>query len=261
MLRKKSSLTFATLPARDPITTKKSMGPRLSRLSHDQTRPFVGRSSHLGAHGATEEDMGVDAEDEAVEAAEADEEAKAPESSKGNQGKTSTQILHEKFAMLGKTGPARLSKSIPSFVAQAQEKALAMDTAGEDQEPQDENDDDWIGPIAGAKHSLGLDKSPLGFAQAAAEYKAEDPAEKSAPATRSKDVLQNTVLPVASEQPNPNWTLASPTSKLPVVSYPKLVPGTESTTPAGSPVRSKLPEGTHVNKMYHGNGRLCEEDT
>lgn len=46
VLRKKSSLTFAALPAREPLKT--SIGARVSRTSHlDQTRPGPARSSYM----------------------------------------------------------------------------------------------------------------------------------------------------------------------------------------------------------------------
>jgi len=247
VLRKKSSLNFASLPARDPITIKKSLGPRMSRLSqYDQLRLNGGiRESHVGTH-QVEPAENIDDDNMDLDDLQTESNTGAVE-----QSKTSTQRLHEQFAMLGKTGPSRLSKSIPSFVAQAQaqEKSASQKLVTE----QDENDDDWIGPISGQTHSQGEHKSPLGFSEAASKFDvglASSQREAAIQAT----VLEHATIPTLTPgTATRNMPILSPTSKLPVVTYPKLHAHTESTTPAGSPVRSKVHEGAmsaSKNKLF-----------
>jgi len=167
------------------------------------------------------------------------------------QSKTSTQRLHEQFAMLGKTGPSRLSKSIPSFVAQAQaqEKVASQKSAVE----QDENDDDWIGPISGQTHSQSEHKSPLGFSEAASTFDVGLATSQREAAIQAA-VLEHATIPTRTPgTATRNVPVLSSTSKLPVVSYPRLHAHTESTTPAGSPVRSKIHEGAmsaSKNKLF-----------
>jgi len=247
VLRKKSSLNFASLPARDPITIKKSLGPRMSRLSqYDQLRPNGGlRESHVGTH-QVEPVENIDDDDMDLDDLQTESNTGAVE-----QSKTSTQRLHEQFAMLGKTGPSRLSKSIPSFVAQAQaqEKAASQKSANE----QDENDDDWIGPISGQTHSQGEHKSPLGFSKAASKFDVELASSQREAAIQAT-VLEHATIPTLTPgTATRNVPVLSPTSKLPVVAYPRLHAHTGSTTPAGSPVRSKVHEGAmsaSKNKLF-----------
>lgn len=116
-LVRKSSLTFASLPAREPLTKS-----RISRTSHIDlpklNRPdrssYFGRQTggHRTAHAASDENaaesgaMDVDDEKEHGEDGEADQESKL-------HIKKSTQSLHERISMLGKLQPSRPKKSIP----------------------------------------------------------------------------------------------------------------------------------------------------
>lgn len=131
-LVRKSSLTFAALPAPEPWTTKKSMGARVSRTSQlDQSKNTLGRGSYLGritggkSLGASKQldadfdvegdvpgdDMDVDkAPQPAIVGEESDGDAKMTRL----HNKSSTQRLHEKISMLGKPQPARPTKSIPA---------------------------------------------------------------------------------------------------------------------------------------------------
>lgn len=169
-LVRKSSLTFASLPAREPLNTKKSFGTRDSRTSHlDQLRN--GRSSHFGKQTAAalpittesqkngyidqmmvdvDEARTVDTEDADLIAAQA-------------HSKSSTQRLHEKIDMLGKSQPSRPSKSIPSATALAAsnlKKSEAVMKADKeavartvDQSAVDE-DDDWIKPLESSEKDI-----------------------------------------------------------------------------------------------------------
>jgi len=261
VLRKKSSLTFATLPAREPITTKKSLGPRMSRLSQfDPLRSLANTQDHLDVEDSPNDDNVEEVEhtDKHLTAMQANEDSEKPDQ------KTSTQILHERFAMLGKTGQPRLSKSIPSFVAQAQTQEISSNQeASAEHEQQEENDEDWIGPISGSKESFGVEKVLPGSGPAAASQNTEHKVPKSKTPQAQSPI--HSIRPViAHGQSDHNTVTISPTSKLPVISYPKLSAHNQSTTPAGSPIRAsttpagspprtKVPEGAMSasrNKLF-----------
>ena len=179
-LVRKSSLTFASLPAPEPWTTKKSMGARVSRTSQlDQTRNTIGRGSFLGrftggkslgasrqpeahfdAEGLLQEDnMQIDEDPPpAVIREEADSDIKSARL----HNKSSTQRLHEKINMLGKSQPARPTKSIPSNAVIAQPSYPELPLADlQSRAPEqtshstfkpavtsapEDDDDDWIQP-------------------------------------------------------------------------------------------------------------------
>ncbi|KAF2840233.1 hypothetical protein M501DRAFT_1002545 [Patellaria atrata CBS 101060] len=124
-LIRKSSLTFATLPAREPIT-KKSMGARSSRTSHlDQTKFSVpGRSSVLDrltggkSLGGNQNNLPVENELEHEQITSNPEfrpvMPRVESETTKIHNKTSTQRLHERINMLGQSKEPRSSKSIPS---------------------------------------------------------------------------------------------------------------------------------------------------
>jgi hypothetical protein len=169
-LVRKSSLTFASLPAREPLTNKKSFGARESRTSHlDQARN--GRSSYFGkqATGAQlpsmefptpgQLDQIMSDVDDYTEDHTKDAHLVAAQA----HSQTSTQRLHEKIDMLGKSQTSRPSRPVPlaaviaasnlkkSEAALVAEKEVATIQAvlenGADEE------DDWIKPLETAgKH-------------------------------------------------------------------------------------------------------------
>ncbi|OJD26210.1 hypothetical protein ACJ73_02409, partial [Blastomyces percursus] len=125
---RKSSLSFASLPAREPITTKRSMGGhRMSRISHIDPSKSI-QSGYYGRQtgGArmtqilpeehTEqgniEDSTKAAEDRAP--APPHEESELTMKGASTCNKSSTQLLHEKINMLGKSQSSRSTKSIPA---------------------------------------------------------------------------------------------------------------------------------------------------
>lgn len=128
-LVRKSSMNFASLPAREPLTSNKSLGARMSRTSHiDQTRTSyfprhtggkslgVRHELHEDEHDAMDVDDGND-----------DDEDNAAENSKKENNivthtKTYTQRLQDQISMLGKSQPGgtRLSKSIPNLASTRQ---------------------------------------------------------------------------------------------------------------------------------------------
>lgn len=173
-LVRKSSLTFAALPAREPLTTKKSIGARTSRTSQlDQSKmrgSFIGRftgGKSLGGSRQPEPDQ----EDEINDEVEVDMEKPAldREESDGDSkmallhNKSSTQRLHDRINMLGKSQPARPTKSVPQAAAVTglsyqelpnleRQAELAQQTSFLPSKTvtapvsNDEDDDDWIQP-------------------------------------------------------------------------------------------------------------------
>ncbi|KAI9696114.1 MAG: hypothetical protein M1836_005945 [Candelina mexicana] len=138
-LVRKSSLNFASLPAREPLTTKKSIGGRASRTSHlDQKATVAGRGSYLGRQtggkslGASQH-MGLttgsgDNEDDDEKMDEGNDllsDEQRPtilrEESDGTKmtklhNKTSTQRLNDRINMLGQLNAARSTNTNPPIV-------------------------------------------------------------------------------------------------------------------------------------------------
>jgi len=99
---RKSSLNFASLPAREPITTKKSIGNRVSRTSQlEQSRTsHYGRQTGGKSLGNTrQEDSHHDEDDEM----DVDEEPGPVDPMSRLHNKTSTQRLQDQISMLGKS--------------------------------------------------------------------------------------------------------------------------------------------------------------
>ena len=169
-LVRKSSLNFASLPAREPMASNKSLGARISRTSHiDQARTsFYPRPTGGKSLGIRQETRGDD-----QDAMNIDEDEIAGASSKERtvaaHSKTYTQRLQDQITMLGKSqaGGARLSKSIPSLVGtqkvapinQPQVSQTTRTDIEMDQTPPrkqqvaktpgafpDNDEDDWIAP-------------------------------------------------------------------------------------------------------------------
>ncbi|GKZ19723.1 hypothetical protein AbraIFM66951_009792 [Aspergillus brasiliensis] len=170
-LIRKSSLTFASLPAREPLTKKSLGGSRISRTSHlDLTKlsnagGYLGRQT--GGHRTTQhaaedsnvhdDKMDIDDKKDGI-----DEDGDANTRASKLHNKSSTQLLHEKISMLGKLQPSRPTKSIPSVpglstaqvtypelpTAKTEAKQEASGSKSrETPAPDAAADDDWIKPL------------------------------------------------------------------------------------------------------------------
>lgn len=162
-LVRKSSLTFAALPAREPLTTKKSLGNRNSRTSNLDQSNFLGRFTGGMSLGAikSSDPTGEEREETPSGKGFGDKPALVREESDTDSkmrrlhNKSTTQLLHEKIHLLGKSQAARPTKSIPAVTsitqptypqlpdAQAQLQKTARPAA---QQSNAEDDDDWIQP-------------------------------------------------------------------------------------------------------------------
>jgi hypothetical protein len=111
---RKSSLNFASLPAREPITTKKSIGNRVSRTSQlDHTRnSHYGRQTGGKSLGGSKQDN-ADGEQDDMDLDAPDMEDEREDKISRLHNKTSTQRLQDQISMLGKSqSNVRPSKSI-----------------------------------------------------------------------------------------------------------------------------------------------------
>ena len=180
-LLRKSSLTFAPLPAREPLTTKKSIGGnQVARASNADTAKtaILNRGSYLGrftggrslgtGHQVETDEMDMDGDERPTLAR---EESDGDGSTAILHSKSSTQRLHERINLLGKTQPARATKSIPSTVAPPQpvypelpnstsqtspsskdesnmEASKQPISSAVEDDDDDDDDDDWIMPPA-----------------------------------------------------------------------------------------------------------------
>lgn len=224
-LQRKSSFTFSALPAREPLTGKRSVGARNSQADVQHRNSVFARSIGKG--------HGVSTMDQADHPAEKPEEVKA-------HSKTSTQLLHERITLLGKTKDGRASKSTAHNVQYPQLPTDNVDEPAEDAPlppPKDaakalviDDEDDWIAPTK----SIQLLQSAPTHEDAPAEGKS--PAR---PGLHQKSISTTNI-------PSPSRYGMLPESRLQKamsVSHPNLVAEIESTTPAASPSSKKHHEG------------------
>ena len=162
-LLRKSSLTFAALPAREPLTTKKSLGTRTSQTSHLDQSNILGRftgGKSLG--GIKQSDPAEEERDDVLmnkslgdKPVLVQEESDTDAKIKRLHNKSTTQLLHEKIHLLGKSQTARPTKSIPAAASATQPAHPQLPDA--EMQPQktqriaaqqnnEEDDDDWIEP-------------------------------------------------------------------------------------------------------------------
>ncbi|KAH8689411.1 hypothetical protein BGW36DRAFT_308750 [Talaromyces proteolyticus] len=168
-MRKKSSLSFASLPAREPLMTKKS-NPRISRTSHVNNtvkQTGAGRQSYFGgqAEGFKSSTFGLsmDTEEQFQEDLDGEKKVRSLQSESDTayestklHNKSSTQRLHDKISMLGKTQAPRTTKSIAPVTQPASSQVNYPDLPGNklstlNTEPAPTlattNQEDWIKPL------------------------------------------------------------------------------------------------------------------
>jgi hypothetical protein len=234
-LVRKSSLTFASLPAREPLLAKKSMGNRVSRTSH--VDPSRARSSHMGRFtggkslGGSQFMQPSDIHDEDSDVDEKRPLPREESESTKMHTMTTTQRLHERINMMKQLNEAAkpVSQLVPSsrssqpqsFVAPSKEDTHFSQTSQpsypilpvtSELEGEEDDDDDWISPIRAAAPAASLARPALGKAFSADVH----------------------VSP-AKSKPTPIKLLPSTNPDLSVVA--------EATTPAGSPAGKKYADG------------------
>ena len=265
-LVRKSSLTFASLPAREPLTKKSLGGPRMSRTSHVETgKPSMGGSNYFGRQTGGQRQTQT-----AVERSSQDDKMDVDEPPNEDAGirasrlhnKSSTQRLHEKISMLGKSQPSGPTKSIPSAqVAYPELPAGNKNKSEQSQQKQNQTTTDpmevdggeWIKPMAGNRPTLAksqtmdvMEQLDLGEADAS-------PVKDGRPAT-ARQTKPATLHMVD----NPDDS-GRPKTSAPIYSSPR--PGhmksasasnlaaAESTTPIGSPGRNDGPLSASKSRL------------
>ncbi|KAK4991481.1 hypothetical protein LTR66_006549 [Elasticomyces elasticus] len=290
-LLRKSSLTFATLPAREPLTAKKSMGPRSSHAEGYALGAFgqssIPGKSHGGKSLGYSQQKGRNDDDEETEHLDVDHTStKRPieglETTKLHS-KTTTQLLQERIEMLGKTKETRLSKSIPSLatnsqptypqLVEIQEGQSGMVTKAPQVPPKDtavlnapseDDDDDWIAPIrtsgsATQAVQTSITEHVRQMMQGPAATRATGKTQNITGAQERNTYAQG-ALPakrgMGHQKSNSTMSIMSPSKaateselgykKAASVSNPNLTAAAgelQSTTPAGSPMGKRYPDG------------------
>jgi hypothetical protein len=274
-LLRKSSLTFASLPAREPLANKKSIGARTSHV--DQYK--AGRSSHLGQFtggkslgGQQNFAASTAHNDAALETDDTDMPNLLRQESETTKmhHQTTTQRLHDRINMLGQSRP---SKSNPFNLTNVQPIYPQLPQAQPENDPirptssrtlpeqpltasetQDDDDDDWIAPVTSAPIQ-NKPARPLLLKTRTADQLNEDakatsdaslPANPGSPKGRFSPSRAR--LPFGHKKVVSSSALASPTRsamapdarelKAISVSNPPIQYSMGSTTPAGSPKRN-----------------------
>jgi hypothetical protein len=234
-LARKSSFTFSSLPAREPLTAKRSIGGRNSHMDA-MNRNSVFTKSVGKSFGVTLDD------DEAEEAEEEKEEEQK------SQNKTSAQLLHERISMLGKAKESRSSKSIPQALypqlPENDDEDAEQSGAEDAPEPPpkdvpaivDDEDDDWIAP-----------SKPM-QPRKARQAQDEQETESIRPSMHQKS-MSTTYVPSPSR---PLMQSTSHHSKAQSVTISSMPPDLDSTTPAGSPGGKKHVEPMSASKKLWG---------
>ena len=223
-LARKSSFTFSSLPAREPLTAKRSIGGRNSHMDAMNRNSVFAKS--VG------KSFGFTLDDEQGEP-----------SQKESQGKTSAQLLHERISMLGKAKDSRSSKSIPQALypqlpqTDAEDEVISEDAPAPPPKDApavvDDDDDDWIAPSKPNQQKKAL------------QLKDETPVEI-APSPRPamhKKAISTTDIPSPVRPPMHSK------SQSVVIS---MTPDMASTTPAGSPLSKKQTEPMSASKKLWG---------
>ncbi|KAF7188615.1 Inner centromere protein-related protein pic1 [Pseudocercospora fuligena] len=223
-LNRKSSFTFSSLPAREPLTAKRSMG----HMDAHRSSVFSKSIGAKHAEGQNEEQGG---------------QAKAVDARA--HSKTTAQMLHDRINLLGKSKEPRASKSIPSIALAAQtaypqlpgseQNEAAMDKTFEFPQktptpanaPVEDDDDDWIAPTKPA-HALNEKASEATITQA--NQHLPSPARP----TMHQKSISTTIMPSPTRDEMAPETRLQKTMS---VSHPNLAEALESTTPMGSPAR------------------------
>ena len=162
---RKSSLTFAALPAREPLTTKKSLGANrgsfLGRLTGGKSMGGLKQSESVHEK-EMDDEMDIDPDKPTLTKEESDGDSKMAKL----HNKSSTQRLHERINLLGKSQNSRPTKSIPPAATAL--NSIYPQLPNPEPQPQaplshqssdrpsktatvsgianDEEDDDWIQP-------------------------------------------------------------------------------------------------------------------
>ncbi|KAF2091783.1 hypothetical protein K490DRAFT_61213 [Saccharata proteae CBS 121410] len=267
-LLRKSSLTFSSLPAREPIASKKSFGSRLSRASHgeqlkrgSQYGRYTSGKSLGGSQPAAKLDSQVDDDESDAGDEERPEMPRVESDTTKVHNKTSTQRLHDRINMLGQSQETRTGKSISSGASIVETKYPQLPDVEDEKSPVEEapkqatqnappthmagedEDDDWITPV------LPTVPSTLVRPFALKPHLETSPAAKSRSPFRfspQRPVLGHSKSSSVPNFESPHNSPERPKSshhKMASVSQPNLNGAVESNTPFGSPSEKRHADG------------------
>ncbi|KAF2196669.1 hypothetical protein GQ43DRAFT_444920 [Delitschia confertaspora ATCC 74209] len=267
-LVRKSSLTFASLPAREPLA-KKSMGNRVSRTSHVEAVKgrFTGGKS-LGGFQHTQATEMHQSDTTEVDNERPDLQREESETTKQHH-KTTTQRLHERINMMKQQNESSLrSNHIPASLQSAQPAYPQLRPTEEEPQPKspvakkqdmpktqriypdldvEDDDEDWIAPVKPFT-SMTSGRPPLLKAFSTEEPKNAKESEQLPARPLSFPSPMSSTKPMLAEpfQPVPRSNMGSPV-RSPVrsvfASNPDQSPFVESTTPIGSPATKRDVDG------------------
>lgn len=219
-LVRKSSLTFACLPAREPILPKKSMG-RTSQIRHTGGKS-LGASQIVQPVDSQHDDVDMDEDRPALQREES-------ETTK-THNKTSTQRLFERFQMLEQHAPPkRISQNI---LSQSSRPSVYPATALQPKDTAQTSQSQPTYPTLPAESDMGeAEEDDDDDSWIAAPSKSTAPAANSIrpPINKSHTVVTHS---------SPHKLKPSPI-KLISTSNPNLSAAADSTTPVGSPAGKK----------------------
>jgi hypothetical protein len=282
-LLRKSSFTFSSLPSREPLAQKKSIGARSSVLN--QTRSsFLGRFTGGKSIGGQQSSARADEEEDAMDVDAPPRPMLGREESETtkNHNHSTTEELRNRINMLGQARDMRTSKSIPNLNASTNKpiypqigQAQLDKSEGENARPttapapakqtmpgalEEDDEDDWIAPIASA--ALAETSRPAMSRTQTTEsiertvlvanetLTAHTSPQRQASPSRPK-------LPFGHKKAVSSSAITSPTKgamastvhqKAISVSNPSMPTGHESTTPVGSPKRGHLDGAVSATK-------------
>jgi hypothetical protein len=270
-LLRKSSLTFSSLPAREPLAHKKSIGARTSRTSYIDAFKSTGTASRftggksLGGqqHTASSTDDPMDVEE--PEVIKPSLEREESETTKRHH-QTTTQRLHDRINMLGQSRDSRLSKSIPlasnagqslypqlpSAQPEKVEPEIARQASRPDLNKQlpanpvaDDDDDDWIAPV---KSSAPEKEAPLSTL-----FRSRT-AESAQQSGKAKEIEPEMAAPAQQESPRRRFSPSRP--KLPF-GHKKSV----SSSVITSPTRTAIAPEPSQKQISVSNPALQSDNT
>ncbi|KAL2817990.1 hypothetical protein BDW59DRAFT_129897 [Aspergillus cavernicola] len=196
---RKSSLSFASLPAREPLASKSLGGSRLSRTSHiDPIKAnavgglnYFGRQTGHRMTQASDENV-LQADKMEIDEAKGTSREESDVDTKASKlhNKSSTQRLHEKISMLGKMQPSRPTKSIPAAASMSSAQVLypelpkpeaKRESAAKPRETTPPHsavnaEEDWIKPLSSPFQPL-----PSKFEVTDTKHKSSEPPTSDAP--------------------------------------------------------------------------------
>lgn len=240
-LIRKSSLTFASLPAREPLTKRSLGGSGMAKLSAGrQTGGLRTAQAAVGEDPERDDKMDVDEE--------ASRDLGTESRASRLHSKSSTQRLHEKISMLGKMKPSRPSKSIPSAPGLASNQVTypelpavkpdeKQDTSQESREtpapePMEVDNDDWIKPMGSAQRPALRKSQTMDVMEQLDQADTNEPAK----GARYQGATNHSSIDTDMARPKTSASMFSPRTaghqKSASVSN---FPVGDSTTPTGSP--------------------------